>query len=179
MDENLEVPERQTSQSVRLAFRYEQRDYVRALRLYYAERLHVKLDIAIGVACLAAGFFLKLRGTLELFGVVLLVLGTAMLTLITLAFTVIPVLWFRRDPRMHDEFSLVFSMEGIHYRTSKIDSRLQWGVYSRAVIGAHSYLLYHGRRAFTVIPARVFENAQQRAHFEELITVHIPKISRH
>ena len=45
-----------------------------------------------------------------------------------------------------------FSAAGIHFRTTHIDSRLDWGMYSRALIDEHSYVLYYGSRQFLVIP---------------------------
>jgi hypothetical protein len=93
------------------------------------------------------------------------------------AFSVIPKLNFRREPKFRDEYSLAFSPEGIHFRTAHIDSHLQWSMYSRALVDAHSFILYHGTNSFTVIPKRVFETPEQLALFERLISEKIPKIS--
>jgi hypothetical protein len=98
--------------------------------------------------------------------------------LLIAAFTVIPRVVFRREPRFQDDYSLTFSPEGIHFRTANIDSRLQWSVYSRALVAAHSYVLYHGPRSFTVIPKRVFQGEEQRQAFEQLLTEHVPQIKR-
>jgi hypothetical protein len=92
------------------------------------------------------------------------------------AFTVIPPLAFRREPKFRDDYSLTFSSEGIHFRTAHIDSQLQWSVYSRALVDAHSYLLYYGTRHFTVIPKRVFQSAEEQQAFELLLTQRISRI---
>jgi len=94
------------------------------------------------------------------------------------AFTVIPPLVFRREPKFRDEYSLVFSSEGIHFRTAHIDSRLQWSLYSSALVDAHSYVLYYGKRQFTAIPKRVFVGSEQLQAFEQLLTQHISNIVR-
>ncbi len=94
------------------------------------------------------------------------------------AFTVIPPLVFRREPKFRDEYSLTFSPEGIHFRTAHIDSQLQWSMYSRALIDAHSYVLYYGSRHFTVIPKRFFESIEQQQAFEQLLTQHVSQIVR-
>ncbi len=91
---------------------------------------------------------------------------------------IIPPLAFRRDPKFRDDYSLTFSPEGIHFRTVNIDSHLQWSIYSRALIDAHSYVLYYGSRQFTVIPKRVFQSTEQRQAFEELLAQHVSQIVR-
>jgi hypothetical protein len=51
-------------------------------------------------------------------------------------------------------------------------------MYSRALVDAHSYVLYYGSRQFTVIPKRVFQSADQRQAFEQLLTERISQIVR-
>jgi len=92
------------------------------------------------------------------------------------AFVIIPPMAFRREPKLREEYSLTFSQEGIHFITAHIDSQLQWSIYSRALIDAHSYVLYHGTGSFTVIPKRVFQSADQQRAFEQLLVQHVPKI---
>ncbi|MFN0056781.1 MAG: YcxB family protein [Planctomycetales bacterium] len=71
-----------------------------------------------------------------------------------------------------------FSSEGIYFRTAQVDSRLQWTVYTLALVDAHSYVLYYGTRQFTVIPKRVFQNSEQQQAFEQLLTQHVARIVR-
>jgi hypothetical protein len=94
------------------------------------------------------------------------------------AFTVIPPLAFRREPKFRDDYSVTFSPEGIHFRTAHIESQLQWSLYSRALVDGHSYVLYYGSHQFTVIPKRVFASSNQQQAFERLLTQHISEIVR-
>ena len=94
------------------------------------------------------------------------------------AFTVIPPLIFRREPKLREDYSLNFSPEGIHFRTAHIDSQLEWSMYSRALIDAHSYVLYYGSLQFSVIPKRVFQSVEQMQAFEQLLTQHVSQIVR-
>lgn len=73
---------------------------------------------------------------------------------------------------------LTFSQEGIHFGRAHVDSQIQWSLYSRALVDAHSYVLYYGSRQFTVIPKRVFQSAEQQQIFEQLLTQHISEIVR-
>jgi hypothetical protein len=83
---------------------------------------------------------------------------------------------FRREPTHRADYSLIFSPEGIQFRTVHIDSPRQWSLYSRALVDDHSYIPDCGSRTFSVIPKRVFENSEQQAAFEELLAQHVSKI---
>jgi YcxB-like protein len=161
--------------TINLSFRYLESDYVRALRAHYASRLRLRVDAVVTLVLLGGGIYLWTLPSLRWLGLACVVLAVLFAAILIAAFTVIPVLVFRREPKFRDEHSLTFSPEGIHFRTVHIDSQLQWSLYSRALVDAHSYVLYYGSRQFTVIPKRVFQNAEQQQAFEQLLRQHIPK----
>src|SRR5207248_7024777 len=99
-------------------------------------------------------------------GVALLCVSGIFAMLLLAAFAVIPRISFRSQPKFRDEYSLSFSPEGIHFHTAHIDSDLQWGMYTSALVDAHSFILYYGTQQFTVIPKRVFRDGSQRQTFE-------------
>jgi hypothetical protein len=162
--------------TVNLSFRYLESDYVRALRTHFASRLRLRFDIFVAVFLAAVGVFLWRSPDCHWLGVAGVIVATVFVLILIAAFTVVPPLAFRREPKFRDEYCLTFSPEGIHFRTAHIDSQLQWSLYSRALVDAHSYLLYHGSRQFTVIPKRVFQSAEQRQAFEQLLVQHISQI---
>lgn len=164
--------------TIHLSFRYAESDYVRAMRAHYASQLRLRLDIPVTVVVLGIGVYLLRSADQYWLGVALIVVAAAFALLLVAAFTVIPRLAFRREPKFRDDYSLTFSPEGIHFRTEHIDSQLEWSLYSRAMIDAHSYVLYYGARQFTVIPKRVFQSPEQQEAFETLLTQQISKIVR-
>ena len=93
-------------------------------------------------------------------------------------FFVIPRLIFRGQPRFRDEYTLIFTNEDIHFRTQNMDSRLQWSLYTHALVDARSCILYYGKRQFTVIPVRVFENAEKLRAFDQMLSKHVRPIIR-
>jgi hypothetical protein len=164
------------SSTVSLCFRYTERDYVRAMRAHYASRMRLWLDIpAIAVAGIA-GAYLWHSPTQHWLSVMLIGVSVLLSLMLVAAFLIIPPLAFRREPKFRDEYSLTFSQESIRFKTEHIDSVLQWNMYSKALIDAHSYVLYYGTGSFSVIPKRAFENADQQAAFKELLALHIPRI---
>ena len=163
--------------TIHLSFRYSELDFVRAMRAHFASRLRLKLDLAIAIAAALLGIYVWQSLNLPWYGIPLLGLSVLFVLLLIAAFSLIPGLIFRREAKFRDEYSLTFSSDGIHFRTNHIDSQLQWGMYSRALVDTHSFILYYGSRSFTAIPKRVFENAEQQASFERLISQKIPEVS--
>jgi len=164
--------------TVRLSFRYLEIDYVRALRAHYASRLRLRLDIVVVILLAGTGAYSRRWPGFHWLSVACMVVAALFTLMLVAAFTVIPRFAFRREPKFRDDYSLTFSAEVIHFRTAHIDSQLQWSMYSRALIDAHSYVLYYGTRQFTVIPKRVFQSAEQQQAFEQLLTQHISQIVR-
>jgi len=163
---------------VQISFRYLESDYVRALRAHYASRLRLRLDIVFVAVLAAIGIYLWQLPSSRWLGIACVGIAALFSLMLAVAFTVIPLLVFRREPKFRDEYSLAFSSEGIHFRTAHIDSRLQWSMYSNALVDAHSYVLYYGSRQFTVIPKRVFQSSEQQQAFEQLLTQHVSEIVR-
>jgi hypothetical protein len=164
--------------TVHLSFRYSEQDYVRAMRAHLKSRLRLKVDIVVIV--LAAGLGLYEWHSLDspLWGVSLVLVSVVLALVLVVGFGIVPKMVFRGEPKFRDEYSLSFSGNGIHFQTAHINSQLEWSMYRRALVDAHSFVLYHGSRSFTVIPKRVFETPEHLANFERLISEKIPEISR-
>ena len=163
--------------TIRLSFRYLQSDYTRAIRTHFGSRRRLAFDVAVIVLVAAAGLCL-LRWSGDIWGVVFLGLAAVFALVLIVGLVIVPRVIFRSTSKLHDEYFLDFSPNGIHFRTAQIDSELQWSMYSRALVDAHFYLLYYGPRSYTIIPKRVFQNAEQQTAFEQLLTQNIPQIVR-
>ncbi len=163
------------TQALTLSFRYSEHDYVQAVRAHYASRLRLRLDLAVVTGLTAFGLYELYAGS-RVLGVGAVVLAAVFALMLLAAFTVIPFYTFRSQPKFRDDYSLVFSPEGIHFRTADIDSNLRWGLYDSALIDANSFILYYGNQQFTVIPKRVFRSAEQLQRFEGMLRQHVPKV---
>jgi hypothetical protein len=164
--------------AITLSFRYSESDYTRALRAHYASRLRLRLDIVVALVLAGIGTYLWRSPGLHWLGVGCVLIAALFALMLVSAFTVVPRIAFRREPKFRDDYALTFSPDGIHFRTVHVDSQLQWSMYSKALVDAHSYVLYYGSRQFTVIPKRVFQSAEGREAFEQMLAQHIPQIVR-
>jgi len=164
--------------TISLSFRYLKSDIVRAMRSHYASHLRPRLDIVMAVGLAALGAYFWRSPSSHWFGVLFVGASAVFGLILVAAFLVIPPLAFRYQPKFRDEYSLTFSPEDIHFQTAHVDSHLEWGIYLRVLVDAHSYLLYWGSRTFTIIPKRIFQNTEQQGAFEQLLAECVPKIVR-
>ena len=146
------------------------------MRAHYASRLRLRIDIVVTVLMAVIGVYLWRSPESRWYGMALLGLSGTFALMLIAAFGIIPYVVFRRETKFRDEYALTFSPDGIHFRTAHIDSQLQWGMYSRALVDSHSFVLYHGAGAFTVIPKRVFQSSEQQKAFGRLLAQKVPKI---
>jgi hypothetical protein len=164
------------SETINLSFRYLKSDIERAMRLHYASRMRPRLDIVMAVGLALAGAYLLRSPDSHWFGVFAVCASAALILMLLAAFIILPSLAFRLEPKYRDDYSLIFSPLGIHFRTAHVDSQLQWSLYSRALVDDNSYILYAGSRTYSIIPKRVFANPQQQKVFEILLAQHVSNI---
>ena len=138
---------------------------------------YLEIDIVVIVGNAIAGVYLWRSPDLRWLSIVVFAISGVFGIFLIAAFVVIPPLAYRREPKFLDDYILTFSTDGIHFQTAHIDSHLEWRIYSRALVDAHSYVLYYGS-AFTVIPKRVFQSIEQQKAFDELLANHVSEVVR-
>jgi len=164
--------------TVSLSFRYLESDYVRALRAHYASRLHLRVDVVVVIVLAGIGACLWRSPGDHWLGVGCVLVAALFALMLVAAFTVIPRIAFRLEPKFRDDYTLTFTQDGLHFRTVHIDSKLQWSMYPSALVDAHSYVLYYGSRHFTVIPKRAFQSTEDQQTFERMLAQHVPRVTR-
>jgi hypothetical protein len=129
------------NETINLSFRYSERDFARAMRSHYASLMRPRFDIVVIILLSALGaWFWRSPGS-HGFGVFLLGASAVLALILVAAFVIMPPLALRLQPKFRDDYSLAFSPQGIHFRAVKMDSQLQWSLYSRALVDPYSYIL--------------------------------------
>jgi hypothetical protein len=156
---------------ISLTFTYRRDEYVRAMRRHYSRTLHGPHDVAAAIIAVVGGLWISHShpGTLSTMGSALVVLGFALGTFVALALLVSPRLAYASQPKLKQQYNLVFSDAGIAFRTASIDAKLDWSIYRRWVADDDFYYLYHGKREFSVIPQRVFPDDSVACAFRDLL----------
>jgi hypothetical protein len=166
--------------AVTLAFRYLPGEYVRAVRAHQLQNMRLVLDSIVSVVFLIAGAATLLFGTERdfWFGAAFCGLALTLPAIIAVALLVVPRIALARSAKLREPYRLIFSDQGIRFETTSIESNLAWSIYTRVIEVRAFYLLYWGRREFTVIPKRAFETAAQMQAFDALLVAHVQKIER-
>jgi hypothetical protein len=162
---------------IHVAFRYTEEQYAAGVRLHLAKRFRWRIDapiaagvVVLGVVALAAGW--------GIVGPIAMSAGALYLCILALGWFWLPVRQYRAQPKLHDEYRLTFSEEGIAFETEHVASTLAWSTYQRAVADATTYLLYYGEDAFTVLPRAAFRGPDDEARFGELVERKIPRLEK-
>lgn len=160
------------SEPIHLEFQIEEGDWLNALRIHYGAPPPIG-EAAIVLLAIAMGYYFVNHGHSALS--ITLFIAAAFY-----AYTrfIHPRILFRSHRRFREGISLNFQADEIHFRAADVDSRLQWGIYKRATVTPALYLLYFEKNQFTIIPQRAFNNEDERARFEKLLTEKIPTITR-
>jgi hypothetical protein len=95
--------------------------------------------------------------------------GLMMLIFSYYAHFVTPRLHYKRNPKFREQYNLQFSDDGIWFRSKGLESRLDWGFYSKVWETPRFYFLIYGKDMFTLIPKRAFSSEEQEAAFRSML----------
>lgn len=76
---------------------------------------------------------------------------------------------FRANPKYRERYDVRFSDDGIHFRTSTIDSRLAWSHYQQLMETDKVFLLIYGPSMYSIIPKRAFMGTEELDRFRSLV----------
>jgi len=166
------------SSVVNLTFRYLPGEYLRAVNAHQRLGMRLGPDSAFALVLVAGGVAAIYFGG-EYFwpGVVFAAIGLAY-PVLSAVVLLLPRFTIAGNAKLRDEYRLTFADDGIVFKTTSIDSRIEWNLYTHAIEVRDFYLLYYGRRAFTVIPKRAFASAADMQAFDALLAARVPKIER-
>ena len=143
---------------VSTTFTFTRDEYVLAMKRHYRSTLKVGRDVIAGFLALAAGVYLLMSSSGGWTAWALTILGVALLLMVAYALFLLPGMIYRSQPKLKDEYSLTFADDGIGFKTSSIDSTLQWSLYQSWLSDDDFYIMYHGKRDLSVIPRRTLSD---------------------
>lgn len=161
-------------QPIQLKFTHTEAEYLAATRLLLFGQKVLLIRTALFLVLVIAGilmlsmigdFALPLWAALLIGGVI--AVGFAYMGLVDA-----PRRYFRKDPKMRDEFLLTFSEEGVAVKTAQIDSKLAWSLYKGVLENTSLYVLMYNdptRISITMVPKRVFRDAGEELEFRRLV----------
>lgn len=159
----------ETRGAVELAFRYTEDEYVEGARLFFSRAYEVKFQLYLGLGVFACGLLVAwLAGDVYVGGAVLFA-GLLVLAHRLYVNSVLPRMYFRRNPKFSDPYRLTFSEDGIAFSSKGVESRFGWDFYTGVWETADFYFLVYGKDLFSLLPKRVFRGPRQEAAFRDLL----------
>lgn len=164
-------------QSLQFRFRYSEAEYLGAARLLILKEKSVLVRMVVFLLMILFGaIMLAIIGD---FGMPLWsVLAMALLVDTAFVYNIffnMPRRYFRKNDNLRDEFQLSFSHEGVSVKTSQIDSKLAWTLYTKVAENSSLYVIVYGKdaRMMTAVPKRVFQSAHEELEFRRLLREHV------
>ena len=157
------------SKPIELRFKYTEDEYVAAIRAYMLGRSRVTFFVLIASVVLILGVYFLISGIDIALTVSFLCSSAFLFGLLATSVFILPRRRFQADPKFRDEYALSFTDDGILFKTEHIDAKVDWSLYNEAVETDRFHLLVYGKGAMSVIPKRVFHNAEEEALFKDLI----------
>jgi len=165
--------------TVELKFQYTKEEYVKAFRLYLlADRAAGKFARGFILLFSAFSIYYLLSSGFGALGILCCVLSAVAIAIELLLYFYIPHRNFINSPKLHEEYLLIFSPDEIIFRTSGIDSRLKWDIYSALWESGDFYFLVQASRNYTLVPKRVFKDSGEREIFKSLAAKAVKNFKR-
>ncbi|MBS1808616.1 MAG: YcxB family protein [Acidobacteria bacterium] len=156
------------SELITLRFTYTEDEFVEAWQFYAMRAILKKSDVIVSLAVMGFSLLMTSLNGANWIWESLFVVGFLLLMGNVIGYFVMPRQRFRREPKYQEEYHLAFSEQGIHFKTTHAESKLEWAMYDKMWIVPRHYLLFYGRDLFTIIPQRVFTDNEQEHRFREL-----------
>ncbi|MCA9198564.1 MAG: YcxB family protein, partial [Planctomycetales bacterium] len=131
---------------VSITFTYTRDEYILAMKRHYCATLKVGRDVIGGLLAMTTGIYLLFYSSDSWAGWALTIIGAVMLLMVIYALFVLPGMIYYSQPKLKDEYSLVFSDEGIDFKTNSIESQLHWSIYQSWLYDDDFFILYYGKR---------------------------------
>ena len=160
-----------------LKFRYDPKEYEEAMRLHFSSVIKLKRDIIIGFMLLIFGLICLYYFEYSFIWILDIALSIVLLLISFSAYYIIPKLAFNRDPKLKDDYNLIFNNDEIIFNTEKLNSTLEWKIYDKVLENTKFFLIYWGKYTFTVIPKRAFKDEMEINNFRNLLKEKISSYS--
>ena len=158
------------SNEVHLEIDHKADEHVRAERLYYSRRSKfARVDKLVALLLVVIGIVAVITVGVRWWSVIWFVLAPLeFFNLLSIA-PLVTKYRFSRTPKFRELNHITFRDDGIHFRTTSIDSKLEWSFYDGVLEDEQLFLLAYGGQMYSVIPKRCFRDPASLATFRSLI----------
>ena len=162
-----------SNDAVQLSFRYDEKEFLAATRLYFWETPALLVRLIILYVLFGFGLLLLnvlLDFVLPLWSVMALIFVAAVAWYHAYVID-LPRAHFRGDPKYRDEYTLIFTDDGIEFKTENLNAKIAWSFYTGVIENENFYLMVYGKNihSVSVLPKRAFRDSKQEATFRQML----------
>lgn len=161
-----------TIPSVTIRYQNTAEEHAHAAKLYYKTTFTSKMDKAAAILFLLFGIYAAITIGVKWWTMIFIVLAPVEWFNLLSPYSLQAKLWFKWNPKYHEEYEITFSEDSIRFKTPTIDSNIDWKMYNSMLEDDQIFLMIYGKRMYSVIPKRAFVNAEDQNVFRELAKLH-------
>jgi hypothetical protein len=166
------------NEDITIQFRPELRDHIRANMVLYRASAWRTCDRIAGTIGVIAGLTLVLVGEWRWWLAILFPVALAEWSDFLHLSTLQTWIFFKRNPKFKEDYTLTFRPESLHFKTVTIDSTLAWTHYEAVLEDSVLFVLRYGKSLFTAIPKRALKDEDEMDRFRALLQAKIPKYKK-
>ena len=166
-------------EGVELIFKYSQGEYTKAYRQYLiASKILSKPNIIIVLLFFPLSLVNLYVSSFNTLSILLSVITFFALLIGSLLYFYIPIRNFKIQAKLQDEYTLTFTLNNIHFKTTSIDSETKWDVYKEVWENKDFYYMIQAPQLFSLIPKRALANETVKKTLEEIIISNFNSIKK-
>ena len=144
-------------------------DHLHANRLYRSRSFFAKIDKIVAALLLLFGIWAVSSVGVRWWTVIFFPLSVAeWFDLLSISPLQVRI-FYKRNPKLQERYTLEFGEAAIHFKTATIDSKLEWSHYNGLLESDRVLLLTYGRGMYTVVPKSAFRDGSQIEQFRTLV----------
>lgn len=153
--------------SIRFSNNY--KEFTEAMNLYYSKTQKRKFDIVLGLVFSFASIVLFVFLEQSYIYIILFCIGLLLFLFSLLKGSIFCKIRFTKDKKFNEEYEIVFSDLGLHFKTVSINSEIKWDYYTKAWETQKFFYLFYGKDVFSLFPKRAFLKDECIIEFRELV----------
>ncbi|WP_433944923.1 YcxB family protein [Paenibacillus sp. SN-8-1] len=143
-----------------VTFKYSEREFISAMKQIHNSK-RIVFDFVLAIALFSYGVYSLMSDSNDILDTILVVISLIFLFISVAKLFIVPRMAFRREPKFKEEYHLLFNDDGILFKAGGINSNITWDYYNGIKETKDFIYLYYGKRGYSIIPKRAFENNEE------------------
>jgi hypothetical protein len=139
------------------------------MNFYYSKTQKRKFDIVLGLVFSLVSVVLFVFLEQAYIYILLFCVGVLLFLFSLYKGSIYSKIRFAKDKKFNEEYEISFNDQGIHFKTTSINSEIKWNFYTRVWETQKFFYIFYGKDIFSLIPKRAFKKDENITEFRELV----------